>query len=497
MRLRDLLQGAELFGGAPLPEMEISGLCADSRQAGRGDLFFAVPGAHVDGNSFITAAAERGAIAAVSDRAPEEPYPIPVVAVKDLPDAMALAASRFFSQPSISLKTIGITGTNGKTTTAYFLESILALHSLKPGVIGTINYRVNGQVIAPAINTTPYSIYLERLLAQMRDAGAKAVAMEVSSHSLSLKRVQGIYFDAAIFLNLYRDHLDFHKTQDAYFEAKMKLFEMLGRTNPKKKRFAFINGDDPRARQVQDLLEPSVQAHTFGLGEGCLWRATGIQDSLDGVSFTLNAPEHPPVAVHLRLCGRYNVYNALAAISCLSAMGLPLETVVRGAERLESVPGRLEAVRLGQEFHVFVDFAHTESALSAVIDNLAAFPHGKIYTVFGCGGERDRGKRGPMGVAVCSRCDHAFITADNPRREPLDQIMGDIEAGLKEKGLSNYTVIPDRREAVFAALKAAGKGDIVILAGKGHERVQILNTGSVSYSDRETAESVLREILGI
>jgi len=494
MKLKEIFSGAD-SGGVP-GGVEVSGLAVDSRSVKPGDLFFAIAGAHTDGHLYIADAIARGARAVVTERDCEGygSERLPFIKVKDIHAALAVCVNAFYNCPSARLEMVGITGTNGKTTTSYLLESVWSLAGRRPGVIGTINYRINGETVSGSVNTTPHALLLQQLLNSMAEGGSQSALMEVSSHSLALKRVDGILFDAAVFTNLTRDHLDFHSTPDEYFLAKRKLFEMLSsRENPKKNRLAVLNGDDARCAQIRQTLSRDVQVYTCGLGEKNDFRAENIVPRLEGVDFTLAAPEGK-FDVSLKLWGPYNARNALSAVACARGRGIAMETALEGVCALERVPGRMEAVREGQDFHVFVDFAHTDSALNEVLTALSGFPHGRIYTVFGCGGERDRGKRGPMGTAACSKSAHAFITADNPRREPLERIFGDIESGLTAAGLSNYTVIPDRKEAVFKAIASARKGDIVLLAGKGHETVQILHDGPVSYSDYETARQALKAL---
>jgi UDP-N-acetylmuramoyl-L-alanyl-D-glutamate--2,6-diaminopimelate ligase len=481
-----------------LPDgLEITGLAVDSREVKEGDLFFAISGAHTDGHLYIADAISRGARAIVTETcAPDMGTSrLPFIKVDDIQAALASCATAFYSNPSAGLEVVGVTGTNGKTTTTYLLESIWKTAGRKNGVIGTINYRVDGEVLRNAVNTTPHALTLQKLFANMRDHGCSSALMEISSHSLSLKRVDGILFDCAVFMNLTRDHLDFHLTQDEYFLAKLKLFEMLGSPkNPKKNRLAVINGDDPRASKVRAALPAGVKVFTFGLGAANDFRAENINSRLDGTSFDMVCPAGR-FGVELKLWGAYNVFNALAAAACAFGRGIKTDDIIAGLAALESVPGRMEAIRAGQDFHVFVDFAHTDSALDTVLSALSGFPHGKIYTVFGCGGERDRTKRGPMGVVVTARSSHAFITADNPRRESLEQIFADIEAGLKAAGRINYSIIADRTEAVRQAVEAARKGDIVLLAGKGHETVQRLSAGVIPYNDSQTAAAMIKEKL--
>ncbi|MFA5160786.1 MAG: UDP-N-acetylmuramoyl-L-alanyl-D-glutamate--2,6-diaminopimelate ligase [Elusimicrobiales bacterium] len=491
MLITELFRGVE---AGPLPEgLDVSGIAVDSRDVKPGDVFFAFSGANTDGHLYIAEAVSRGARAVVTGGASGmDGGRLPFIKTPDINAALAACVNAFYKRPSAALEVIGVTGTNGKTTTTYLLESIWNAAGKKSGVTGTINYRIGGEIISGSVNTTPHALTLQKLLALTEQRGARTAIMEVSSHALALKRVDGILFDCAVFTNLAQDHLDFHLTRGDYLAAKRKLFEMLSAPeNAKPGRLAVINGDDPAGWSLKTALSPAVKPVFFGLGAARDWRAQDIRAGLDGTEFTLVSPQGRTQA-RLSIWGIYNILNALAATACAAGRGIPMDAILNGLAALQRVPGRMEAVRAGQDFRVFVDFAHTESALSAVLAALKKQSSGKIYTVFGCGGERDRTKRGPMGVAVCSVCARAFITSDNPRREPPDQIFSDIEAGVKAAGLNNYTVIPDRREAVRQALKSARKGDIVLLAGKGHERCQVLASGPVEYNDYDTALEALK-----
>ncbi len=482
----------------PPRDIEVTGLCMDSREAKPGNVFFAVSGFHTDGSLFIGEAVVKGCKAVVVQKGQgpsgDEIGGAPIITVDDVHQAMSLCASNFFSAPSKRVEVVGITGTNGKTTTSYFLESIYQAAGVKPGVIGTVNYRCGGEVIASAVNTTPPALKLQECMAMMAGCGCKAVIMEVSSHSLAYNRVKDMDFDAAVFTNFSQDHLDFHKTMENYLAAKTRLFEMLASPgNSKKNRSVIINGDDPACETVLRVLPPDVKVLRFGSGKNCDWRASDLEVTLGGTDFTLHSP-YGSRRVKLKLWGGYNVFNALAAMACACSRGISFDHAVEGVMALDHVPGRMEPVRAGQPFHVFVDFAHTERALESVLKALALFPHRRVFTVFGCGGNRDRTKRGPMASVVCANCTHAYITLDNPRMEPPEQIFSDIVAGLKEHGFSNYSVIWDRASAVGEAVRAAGEGDIVLLAGKGHEIFQLINGQRVPYSDSESAVAALKEL---
>ena len=496
MKLPEILKGGAFsLDGKDPPE--IVSISNDSRKAVKGTLFFALHGSKTDGNLYIRQALENGASGIVSENAPDPAlkaaYPSAVwVRPDDISALLSRASANFYSNPSAEMKVTGLTGTKGKTTTAYLLESILAAHGDKPGVAGTIDYRVNGRVLSKAANTTPLAHDLQALLRAMVSGGAKSAVMEISSHALALKRADDVQFDCAVFTNLQSDHMDFHKTREKYFLAKARLFELLA-ASPKKNKNAVINADDKTAPELMAMLSPGLSAVTFAVDGKADFKASSAQILERKTLFNLDSP-HGKAPVSLNLLGLHNVYNALAAITAACAMGVGLETAVKGAEALTLVPGRLERVDLGQDFTVFVDYAHTGAALESALTNLKLLPHKKIITVFGCGGDRDRTKRAPMGAVYCSLSDRVIVTNDNPRTEDPARIFSDIEKGLA--GIFfNYEVLPERREAIFKAVFSAEKGDIVLIAGKGHEDYQILKDKTIHFSDREAAEEAIKKKL--
>ncbi|MEK7721699.1 MAG: UDP-N-acetylmuramoyl-L-alanyl-D-glutamate--2,6-diaminopimelate ligase [Elusimicrobiota bacterium] len=497
MKLSRILgnSGIEYSGADP----DITAIINDSRQAGPGALFFALPGAKTDGINFIRQALEKGTSAVISGtEAPAElraAYPTAVfIKAAGLQTALSRTAATFYSHPSSRLKVFGITGTKGKTTTAYLLESILRLAGARPGVIGTINYRVDGRVLAPASNTTPPAHTLQELLSKMVSADALTAVLEVSSHALALGRVEDVYFDCAVFTNLQRDHLDFHKDRESYFQAKARIFELLERS-PKKEKYAVINADDERAPELLKSLRGRVRVVTFGIEKPSDFRAENSEILETMTRFKLKTAGQT-IPVKINLPGRHNIYNALAAIAASAGGSIGPRAAVAGVEALASVPGRLERVDLGQDFTVFVDYAHTDAALENELSNLKLLPHGRIITVFGCGGDRDRTKRAPMGAISCSLSDLAIVTSDNPRTDDPAQIFSDIEKGIAGK-FTNYEVIPDRRAAITKAVTQAEKGDIILIAGKGHEIYQILKDRTIHFSDVEEAEEAIkRKTLG-
>lgn len=497
MTLAELLRAHAPLKVAGPVDLPVTGLAHDSREVRPGDLFFALPGSKTDGNRHAREALDRGAVAVVSEL---EPPPAPAVLrgswvrVGDALAAMAAISDAFYGRPSSAMTVVGVTGTNGKTTTTYLLESVVAACGGKAGVAGTVDYRLGGERLERAANTTPLSLPLTRLLARFRDGGATHALMEVSSHALALKRVEAVEFDAAVILNLTRDHLDFHKTEDAYFEAKARLFDLLCRAdNRKPRKVAAINADDPRAKA---LARRAIGADLvlFGTGPGAKdLRAAAVEARLGGTRARLSWRGRD-LELSLRLPGAHNLQNALGAAAAALGLGLPAEKVLAGLGALRAVPGRLEPVDEGQDFSVFVDYAHTDSAVETILALLRSLPHRKLITVVGCGGDRDRTKRGPMGVAACRGGDLAIFTTDNPRSEDPAAILADIEAGVRAAGLQNYRIVPDRAQAIAAAVAEARAGDCVLVAGKGHEDHQILRDRTVRFDDREAARDALRAL---
>jgi len=495
MTLAELLRAAATRRVAGPVDVNISGLRHDSREVAPGDLFFAMPGAKTDGNRHAKQAFDNGAVAVISEL---EPPPPPAVMkgtwiqVHDIAEAMACIADMYYGHPSGAMKVVGVTGTNGKTTTTYFLESIVKAAGGRPGVAGTIETRLNGQRLERAVNTTPISLSLTKLLDTFRAGGASHALLEVSSHALALKRVENVDFDAAIFLNLTRDHLDFHKTVDGYFDAKARLFDLLARADNKKTpKVAAINFDDPRGHL---LVKKAIdcQVIRFGLSEAATDLKGNIgKADLNGTDFwvTFRGKRYDG---RVRLPGRHNVENAMAAAAAMLGLNVAPENIFNGIAALRAVPGRLESISEGQDFHVFVDYAHTDSALETILGLIRSLPHRRVITVVGCGGDRDKTKRGPMGIAACRGGDHAIFTSDNPRSESPAAILADIEAGVRAAQHQNYRMIPDRGDAIAAAIAEARTGDVVLIAGKGHEDYQILADRTVAFDDREVARSALK-----
>ncbi len=501
MMIKEVLN-SEIVGLHKLDGTEVcAGVSCDSREVNAGDLFFAMKGLKRDGSDFIPDAIKSGAVAVVVEKLKDPTYP--QVLVRDINRAYGIACARIFKEPSRNLIIIGITGTNGKTTIAYMIESVLKEAGISTGVIGTTGYRFAGKNI-PAELTTPDARRLNELLYEMADNNVKAVAMEVSSHALELGRVWGIHFDIGVFTNLTRDHLDFHGTMEAYFKSKNKLFSLYLPLSGKSKLFAVINNDVPFSKRIT-LGDERIKRIGYGIEEDSEIRAIRIKSEglYSDVVVRINRDEIP---IRINLTGRHNVYNALACIGACYALGIEEKYIKRGLENLHSVPGRLEPVPNKYGIRVFVDYAHTPDALENVILALKETAGGRIITVFGCGGDRDRGKREIMGEIAGRHSDVTIITSDNPRTEDPDAIIGEIEKGILRTGVikinpednlsdvtKSYITLADRREAIELSLRIAGEGDTVLIAGKGHEDYQIIGTEKIHFSDREVAEKFFAE----
>lgn len=467
--------------------LTLTGLTFDSCEVRAGFCFFALKGVHHDGNEFIAEAVSKGAVLVVS----AQPLTQRCVAAFFLSDSieadMADAAYEFYGRPSDSFPVIGVTGTKGKTSISYLAEKVLAYGGKKVSVLGTINYRINGRVISQAPNTTPLALPLFKLLHQMKEEKTDALVMEVSSHALQQQRVKHIHFDTAVFTNLQRDHLDFHHTFDNYFAAKRKLFEeLLSQQNHKKAKTAIINIDDEYGQKLAQMLRDKVRVLTYALDNEADYQATHIQESLHGTEFVLHGEQ-----ARINLLGKHNVYNALAAVCIGVAQGVEEKTALAALAELSGVPGRMERIEEAKDFFVFVDFAYTDEALQRAYATIENFKTGRVITVFGCGGDRDRTKRPLMGHTACVNSDYVFLTNDNPRTEDPRQIFTDIQAGME--GFSNYTIEPDRRKAIFSAIQQAQKSDVVIIAGKGHEQTQKIGHQVLPFSDQQTVREALQE----
>lgn len=464
----------------------------DSRRARPGSLFVAVPGFQYDGHRFVADAVAAGAVAVVAERPVEVPPEVAVIQVESSRRALAQLSATFYRHPSHRIRVVGVTGTNGKTTTTHLIRAILMEQGYRVGMIGTVHNFV-GEAPLPVVRTTPEAPDVQALLAQMVDIGTEYCVLEVSSHALDLHRVDTVEFDAGVFSNLTQDHLDFHGDLTRYRDAKAKLFEMVGRPGVKGgPKSVVLNADDPASAYYQRCTAAPVIS--YGLDSGADITAHDVVVTSKGSSFTLAAPLGE-VQINLKLAGRFNVYNALAAAALCLQEGVDLETIKRALERTSGVAGRLEAVHAGQPFGVFVDYAHTPDGLENVLRTAQGFARGRVIVVFGCGGDRDRSKRPRMGRIAARLADYTIITSDNPRTEDPEMIMADVEAGVRYGGCAFYEAMPDRSEAIAHAIGIARPDDVVVIAGKGHETYQIFRDRTVPFDDREVARAQIEALL--
>lgn len=505
MKLKELLK--ELKISEKIPSIEISGINYDSRKIKSGELFIAVKGLSSDGHNFIQTAASIGAVAAIVETK-DKSASIPQYIVKDSRDALANICANWFGYPARKMKIIGVTGTNGKTTTTYILEAIVKHAGKKPGVIGTVNYRYAGKTF-PATHTTPDCLALQELLKKMLDSGVDFVIMEVSSHALELKRVNGVDFDVAIFTNLTQDHLDFHKNLKNYFESKALFFTTLIKESVKPNKYSIINIDDPKGKELSK--RSAVKTLTFGISksnkpefypdfyiDNLKFSYTGLEGSFGGKLMS---------KFHSSLVGMHNAYNILGAAGAAIAAGIDEKAILKGISEIKGVPGRLERVSRENKKDplILVDYAHTDDALRNVLSALRALQRkGRIITVFGCGGDRDPLKRPLMGKAAISSSDLVIVTSDNPRTEDPKKIIEQILPGINETGAkklnfreastkSGFIVESDRRQAIYLAIDLALTNDIVLIAGKGHEDYQIIGKEKIHFDDREVALEALEK----
>lgn len=474
--LSRLLLDAGIPSALPARDPLVRSVTIDSRRSKPGTLFLALPGEHVDGARFAADAVARGAVAVIAQSAPAPGLDVPWIRVDDARSAAARVARECSGRPDTALTLVGITGTNGKTTVAHMVESIAASGGRSAGRIGTVGHAFAGREIATE-RTTPEAPEFYDLLAEMVRAGVQIVAIEVSSHALALSRVEGASFRVAAFLNLGRDHLEFHGDLDRYFDAKARLFETLAEDAT-----AVLAADDPRSPAVKDRTRARVL--TFGRAPHADVRLERETVDATGSTARLVLPSGA-VEFRTRLVGRFNLLNAAAAAACALSAGLDADAIRAGIERLALVRGRLEPVRAGQPFSVFVDFAHTEQALAAVLASARELATARLAVVFGCGGDRDRGKRAAMGRVAAERADFAVLTSDNPRREDPLEILREVERGFVSVAgaAGRYVLEPDRRAALSRAVHWAGPGDVVVVAGKGHEATQTFAHGDEPFDD--------------
>lgn len=481
--LKEILNGVKFKTEDDISRLKINKVTDDSRMVTEGDIFIALRGYSVDGHKFINEAIAKGAKLILAERDFRSPPGITKVLIRDVRKALSVIANNFYKDPANELKLTGITGTNGKTTISYLIENILKHAGKEVGVIGTVNYRFKDKSIC-AKNTTPGPIELAGLLRDMVKEGLDHAVMEVSSHSLDQHRVDGLYFDTAIFTNITSEHMDYHKTMKNYFNAKAGLFDRL-----KDDGIAVLNNDDNRVAGLKKKVRKRIV--TYGVRNDADVKAEILKLSQEASAFIVMTP-NGSIEVTTRLIGIHNVSNILASVAASFSEGIDLRTIKKGIESLTSVPGRLERLDVGQPFRVFIDYAHTEDALYNVLSILRKVANKRIVTVFGCGGNRDRKKRPLMARVACKFSDSVVVTLDNPRFEDPYQIIKEIEDGVKGE-FSNYAIIEDRRDAIEKALEAASSDDVVVIAGKGHERYQIIKDKAIPFDDYEVARSILEK----
>ncbi len=495
-KLLDLIDGYPMAEVTGTLDRDISSIAYDSRKVEPEGLFIAMPGHHHDGGRFIGQAIEKKAGAFVTEmpqkqiaEAGFQSSGVTAIHVDDSRHVLAWVSDRFYGRPSDQLDLIGITGTNGKTTLTYLLERIFETAGHSCGVIGSINYRYGGTEY-PAPMTTPEALEINRMLSEMTGQGVDKCCIEVSSHSLALKRARELRFAVAVFTNLTRDHLDYHKTFEHYKDSKKILFRDC------KIQKQVINIDDPVGREI--VQENSLETLTTGLDSSADVTAEDCALSEDGIRFTLKTPSGTQ-GIQSPLLGQHNVYNLLSASAVALAQGISLDHIGQGIQSLERVPGRFEKIQQGQDFMVAVDYAHTDDALANALKAARTISEKRVIVVFGCGGDRDPGKRKEMGSVALEMSDFTVITSDNPRTEDPEQIIRQVCEGIPadRKQNEHYTILPNRREAIDFAIHRAQTGDLVLIAGKGHEDYQILNTGKIHFDDREEAERALKKRLGI
>ena len=465
----------------------VESIAYDSRRVQRNGLFVALRGEKNDGHEFIGQAIENGASVIVAEREEKNPRATCLL-VENTRTALADLAATFYGLPARRLKLAAVTGTNGKTTTTFLIKHICEKAGLRCGLIGTVRYEI-GERVLPAARTTPESLDLQELLAQIANAGCRAAAMEVSSHALTQERVRGLEWDVAVFTNLTQDHLDYHGTMENYFESKAKLFVQLAQQQKKRKPVAVVNMDDHYGEQLLDKIGKKISVITFGMGVRADFRASNYRMEFGGTSYQLDA-RGKSYLVRLPLIGRFNVANSMAALAAANALGLNLREAVLSLGKSPQVPGRLEMVPAKRKFQVFVDYAHTPDALLNVLKTLRQLEPGRLIVVFGCGGDRDRQKRPLMGRIADQNADYSIITSDNPRKEDPDAIISEIEKGF---GSDRYEKVAGRAEAIARAIALAQPRDIILIAGKGHETYQEFVDHTVPFDDIQVARRAIED----
>src|SRR5246127_5575106 len=468
-------------------DRQVENIAYDSRRVQRHTMFVALRGEKTDGHQFIGQAIDKGASVIVAEREQKDPR-VTCLVVENTRTALADFSATFYGYPARKLKLAAVTGTNGKTTTTFLIKHICERAGLRCGLVGTVRYEI-GERILPAIRTTPESLDLQELLAQMAAGGCKAAAMEVSSHALAQDRTRGLEWNVAVFTNLTQDHLDFHRTMENYFESKMKLFTGLVNQKRKRKPVAIVNIDDRYGQQLLDKIDKRVAVVTYGMGTRADFRASNYRAEFSGTCYQLDA-HRKSYLVRLPLIGRFNVTNSLAALTAANALGINLRTAVFSLAKSPQVPGRLELFPAKRQFQVFVDYAHTPDALANVLKTLRELQPNRLITVFGCGGDRDRQKRPLMAQMADGLADYSIITSDNPRKEDPGAIVAETEKGFRS---NNYEKIIDRTEAINRAVALAGPRDIVLVAGKGHENYQEFADYTIPFDDIQVARRAIED----
>jgi UDP-N-acetylmuramoyl-L-alanyl-D-glutamate--2,6-diaminopimelate ligase len=484
MKLQDLLDHLHLLVPYQGINPEITSIENDNRKVQNGSLFICIKGYTVDGHDFAESAVNNGAAAVIAERPLS--IAVPVIVVNDTTRAMAVLADAFYQQPTKKLHLIGITGTNGKTTTSHIIEKIFSDVNHRTGLIGTMYTKIGEQIIETK-NTTPESLVLQKGFQQMVEAGVETAIMEVSSHALHMGRVHGCEYDVAVFTNLTQDHLDYHKTMEEYQHAKSLLFSQLGNTfNSNKPKFAILNTDDA----ASDMFSKATAAHvvTYGIDNEADFRAKNIRMTSAGTDFELIFKEQV-YPIHLQLLGKFSVYNVLASVAAAFVSGISMKDIITSIETIKGVSGRFELVDGGQDFTVIVDYAHTPDSLENVLKTVNHFAEKRVFVIVGCGGDRDRTKRPLMAEIACRFATDPIFTSDNPRSEDPIAILKDMEAGAQGE---SYQTIPDRKEAITAAIEQAAEGDVVLIAGKGHETYQIIGKNVYDFDDRVVALEAIK-----
>jgi UDP-N-acetylmuramoyl-L-alanyl-D-glutamate--2,6-diaminopimelate ligase len=487
MQLKTLLSATAVRQIIGTLDRPVENIAYDSRRVQRNGMFVALRGEKSDGHEFIGQAIEKGASVIVAEREEQNPRATCLV-VENTRTALADFAATFYGHPGRKLKLAAVTGTNGKTTTTFLIKHICENAGLRCGLIGTVRYEI-GERVLPAIRTTPESLDLQELLAQIVNAGCKAAAMEVSSHALAQDRTRGLEWNVAVFTNLTQDHLDFHGTMKSYFESKMKLFTGLGSQKKKRKPIAIVNIDDRYGEQLLDKIDKRVAVITYGMGMRSDFRASNYRVESSGTSYQLDA-RGKSYLVRVPLIGRFNVTNSVAALAAANALGINLRDAVFSLGRSPQVPGRLELVPAKRQFQVFVDYAHTPDALANVLKTLRELEPHRLIAVFGCGGNRDRQKRPLMAETVDRHADYAIITSDNPRKENPDTIVAEIEKGFRS---THYEKIVDRTQAINRAIELARPRDVILIAGKGHENYQEFADHTIPFDDIQVARRAIED----